>query len=150
MAWNDYRHRMPLRVRWAEVDMQGVVFSGHYLTYCDVCITEYWRAIGLRYPDDLLAEGSDTFVRKATVEYRAPALFDDELEVCGRTARLGRSSLRFVIEMFRKGQTETALIGAELVYVNADPATKKALPWSARFRERVRGFEAVAPEEAHG
>ena len=150
MAWSDYRHRLPLRVRWAEVDMQGVVFNGHYLTYCDVCITEYWRAIGLRYPDEFLAAGSDTFVRKAVIEYHAPALFDDEIEVCGRTARLGRSSLRFVIEMFRKGQPDSALIGAELVYVNADPATKKAVPWPARFREQVRVFELVAPEDAHG
>lgn len=150
MAWADYRHRLPLRVRWAEVDMQGVVFNSHYLTYCDVCITEYWRAIGLRYPDDLLAAGSDTYVRKATVEYHAPALFDDEIVVCGRTARLGRSSLRFVIEMFRKDQSGVALIGAELVYVNADPATKKAVPWSACFREQVRAFELLAPEDAHG
>ena len=27
-----------------EVDKQGVVFNAHYLLYCDVCVTEYWRA----------------------------------------------------------------------------------------------------------
>jgi acyl-CoA thioester hydrolase len=150
VAYADYRHRMPLRVRWAEVDMQGVVFNGHYLTYCDVCVTEYWRALGLRYPQDFLSEGSDTFVRKATIEYHAPALFDDELEVCARAARLGRSSLRLVLEMFRRGAPEAALIGAELVYVNADPATRKPLPWSPALRERLRAFEVVPPEEAHG
>ncbi|TXI95887.1 MAG: acyl-CoA thioesterase, partial [Aquabacterium sp.] len=32
-----------LRVRWAEVDGQHVVFNGHYLTYLDVAITEFWR-----------------------------------------------------------------------------------------------------------
>ena len=47
MAYAEFRHRHALRVRWAEVDMQGVVFNGHYLTYCDVCVTEYWRAIGV-------------------------------------------------------------------------------------------------------
>jgi acyl-CoA thioester hydrolase len=150
MAYADYRHRMPMRVRWAEVDMQGVVFNGHYLTYCDVCVTEYWRALGLRYPEDFLQQGADTFVRKAVVEYHAPALFDDELEVCGRTARLGRSSLHFVVEMFRSGAPEGALIGAELVYVNADPASRKSRPWWPEFRERVRAFEVVAPEEARG
>ncbi len=54
MAYADFRHRMPLRVRWAEVDRQGVVFNGHYLTYCDVCVTEYWRAVGLAYPNGAL------------------------------------------------------------------------------------------------
>ena len=53
----DFRHRMPLRVRWAEVDKQGVVFNAHYLLYCDVCVTEYWRAVGVHYPDDFVAQG---------------------------------------------------------------------------------------------
>jgi acyl-CoA thioester hydrolase len=150
MAYADYRHRVPMRVRWAEADMQGVVFNGHYLTYCDVCVTEYWRALGLRYPDDFLQQGSDTFVRKATLAYHAPARFDDELEVCGRAARVGRSSLLFVIEIFRRGAPEAALIEAELVYVNADPATKTSRPWWPAFRGRVRSFEIVAPEEANG
>ena len=60
----DFRHRMPLRVRWAEVDKQGVVFNAHYLLYCDVCVTEYWRAVGLRYPEDFVAHNGDLFVRK--------------------------------------------------------------------------------------
>jgi acyl-CoA thioester hydrolase len=150
VAYADYRHRTPLRVRWAEVDMQGVVFNGHYLTYCDVCVTEYWRALGLRYPHDFLREGSDTFVRKASIEYHAPALFDDELEVCARSARIGRSSLTLVLEMFRRGAPEAALIGAELVYVNADPASRQSVPWWPVFRERVRAYEIVPPEQAHG
>lgn len=147
MAWNDFRHRLPLRVRWAEADMQGVVFNGHYLTYCDVCITEYWRAIGLAYPQDLLAAGSDTFVRKATVEYFDAARFDDQLEVCGRVAAIGTSSLRFAIEIYRRGATDAPLISAELVYVNADPQARKALPWPGFVRDRIRGYEALPPEE---
>jgi acyl-CoA thioester hydrolase len=147
MAFGDFRHRIELRVRWAEVDMQGVVFNGHYLTYCDVCLTEYWRAIGLRYPEDLVSAGSDTFARKITIEYHAPAVYDDELQICGRTAQIGRSSLRFVIEVFRKGASDIPLIGAELVYVNADPVSKKSLPWPEQVRDLIRRYEIVAPEE---
>jgi acyl-CoA thioester hydrolase len=148
MAFADYRLRVPLRVRWAEADMQGVVFNGHYLTYCDVAVTEYWRAIGLRYPQDFVDHGSDTFVRKATVEYFAAAHYDDELFICARTAQLGRSSLRFVLELFRQSEVGHALIGAELVYVNADPKVKKSLPWSDRVRRLIREFEVVAPQES--
>ena len=150
MAWEDFRHRVDLRVRWAEVDMQAVVFNGHYLTYCDICLTEYWRAIGVHYPRDFLDEGSDTYVRKATVEYHAPALFDDELALCGRVARLGRTSLSFRVAIFRRGQHDRSLIDAELVYVNASTGSKTPVPWTPRFRDCVRGFEIVAPEEAHG
>jgi acyl-CoA thioester hydrolase len=147
VAFADYRLRLPLRVRWAEADMQGVVFNAHYLTYCDVAVTEYWRAIGLKYPQDLLASGSDTFVRKATIEYFSGARFDDELFMCARTAQLGRSSMRFVLELFRQDDLERALIGAELIYVNADPHAKKSLPWPDRVRELIRQFETIAPEE---
>lgn len=147
MAFADYRLHVPLRVRWAEADMQGVVFNAHYLTYCDVAVTEYWRAIGLRYPQDLVESGSDTFVRKATIEYFSGAQFDDELLICARTARLGRSSLRFVLELFRQDAVEHALIGAELIYVNADPKAKKAVAWSERVRALIRAYETRAPEE---
>lgn len=148
MAFSDYRLKMPLRVRWAEADMQGVVFNGHYLTYCDVAVTEYWRAIGLKYPQDFVENGSDTFVRKATLEYFAAAHFDDELFICARTAQLGRSSMRFVLEMFRQSDTATPLIGGELVYVNADPKAKKSRPWSDKVRQHIRAFEVVPPVEA--
>lgn len=147
MAYDDFRHRTPLRVRWAEADMQGVVFNGHYLTYCDICLTEYWRAIGLVYPADFHALGCDTYVRKATVEYLAPARFDDELEVCGRVARIGRSSLSFLVEMHRRGEAARPLIAAELVYVNADKETLTSAPWPTTFREKIRGFKIRPPDE---
>src|SRR3954468_23139389 len=76
-----FRFSHGLRVRWAEVDRQGIVFNGHYFTYFDVAITEYWRAIGYPYPDALLAAGSDTFVVKTSIEYHAPAHYDDMLDV---------------------------------------------------------------------
>ena len=56
MARQDFSFFHTLRVRWAEVDMQAIVFNGHYLTYFDVAFTEYWREAGL--PGALLqAEG---------------------------------------------------------------------------------------------
>lgn len=148
MAYEDFRHRIALRVRWAEVDMQSVVFNGHYLTYCDVCLTEYWRAIGLRYPEEFLKLGGDTFARKITIEYRAPARYDDELEVCGRTVRLGRSSLDFAVSIFRKGEFASELVAAELVYVNVDPTSQRAAPWSPVLREAIRRYEHRAPDES--
>jgi len=143
----DFRHRMPLRVRWAEVDKQGVVFNAHYLLYCDVCVTEYWRAAGVHYPDDFAAQGSDLFVRKSTVEYFSAAYYDDELEVCGRIARLGSSSMRFVVEIYRRRQYEAVLVTAELIYVHADPASRTALPIPDPMRTRIRAFETTPPED---
>ena len=49
----------PLRVRWSEVDPQGIVFNPNYLAYADLALTEYMRRIGFPYPDGLLRLGSD-------------------------------------------------------------------------------------------
>jgi acyl-CoA thioester hydrolase len=150
MSYTDFRHRIDLRVRWAEVDMQRVVFNGHYLTYCDVCITEYWRAIGLPFPDAFTALGADPYARKATVEYNAPARYDDELEICCRIARIGRSSLDFQIAIYRKGDPGRVLVDAELVYVNVNPAGGRPAPWPEQLHNAITRFEPRAPEAKHG
>ena len=148
MNYRDFRHRLPLRVRWAEVDRQGVVFNAHYLLYADVCATEYWRAVGMRYPDDFEPLASDLYVRKASVDYRTAALYDDELEVCGRIARIGGSSLQFSVGMFRRGQPQAPLVAVDLVYVYVDAATKAPRRVDDTLRAKIRAFEAVAPDES--
>lgn len=141
-----FRHRLPLRVRWAEVDLQGVVFNGHYLTYADVCATEYWRAIGVPYPAGFMALGVDSFVRKATIEYHGPARYDDELLLCGRIARLGRSSAGFAVAMFRTAEPASALAEVELIYVCVD-RSNRPVAWPEELRRGIRDYETVAPAE---
>lgn len=144
MAKAEFRHSMPLRVRWSEVDPQSIVFNAHYLTYCDICSTEYWRAIGLRYPEDVVhAHGVDIFVVKSTLEYHASARYDDVLDLRGRMSRLGRSSMTFRVEMYRD---DTHLVTGEIVYVCADPATQKSAPVPAAVREAIAAFEVTQPD----
>ncbi len=134
-----------LRVRWAEVDMQKIVFNGHYLTYIDTAIAEYWREIGLPYPQGYVERyANDVYLRKATVEYLGSARYDDLLTVCCRVARLGRSSMSFRFEIYRQAE-DAALVSAELVYVNADPASMQPAPLPEELRERIRRYERVAP-----
>jgi len=143
MPRTDFVCAPTLRVRWAEVDMQKIVFNGHYLTYIDTAIAEYWREIGLPYPHGYVERyGSDIYLRKATVEYLGSAGYDDVLTVCCRVARLGRSSMTFQFEIYRDGEL---LITAELVYVNAD-SEKKAAPLPEDVRERVKRYERIAPQ----
>ena len=150
MAKEDYNCAHRLRVRWAEVDMQKVVFNGHYLTYIDTAIADYWRAIGLAYPDDYIERyANDMFLRKATVEYLDSARYDEELCVHSRVARLGRSSMTFALEIWRErpAPSPVPLVTAELVYVNADTKTMKPAPLPEDVRARVRAFERTAPSE---
>ncbi|MGH8724553.1 MAG: acyl-CoA thioesterase [Burkholderiales bacterium] len=135
-----------MRVRWAEVDMQKIVFNGHYLTYIDTAVAEYWRAIGLPYPDAYVERyATDMFLRKATLEYLGSARYDELLAICCRVAKLGRSSMTFQFEIYREGE-EAPLVTAELVYVNAIPSTKKAAPLPEEVRDLIREYERVAPQ----
>ena len=133
-----------VRVRWAEVDRQDVVFNGNYFVYFDSTISEYWRAIGFNYPHDVVVKlGTDIFAVKATAEYLGSATFDDLIDVGCRVARIGRSSLNFRFGVFRGAQHITT---GELVYVHADPKTKKSVPWPEALRGAILGFERVKPD----
>ena len=143
MAREDFTATHRLRVRWAEADMQGIVFNGHYLTYFDVAITEYWRSLGLPYPQTTADTGGELYTVKAAVEYHAPARYDDELELCVRCARIGRSSLTFRAEIWR---ADTHIASGELIYVHADPASRKSAPLSERLTGAIRRFERTAPD----
>ncbi len=145
MARAQFRFHHRLRVRWAEVDRQGIVFNGHYLAYFDVGITEYYRALGYPYPDGLARHGTDLFVRKAEIEYQAPAHYDDEIDLYVRVERLGRSSFDFRIEIFR---TDDLLVSGKVIYVNADPVARKSAPLPEFLREAIQAFEHTAPAQA--
>jgi len=135
---SSFRFIHRLRVRWAEVDGQQIVFNPHYLAYFDAAITEYWRHLGLAYPDGIKRYGGDLYVRKATVEYHGSARFDDRLDIGVRCARIGRSSMSFVWAVERDGQR---LIDGEVVYVHADPAQSGARPVPDALRDLIERHE---------
>lgn len=143
MARSDFAFFHSLRVRWAEVDRQDIVFNGHYLTYFDVGFTEYWRATGLPSVIEQSAAGKELFARKASIEFFDSARFDDVLDIGVRCAGLGRSSMRFVVEIHRGDQH---LISGELIYVYADVQAKKGIPVPEQWREAIIGMEKCAPQ----
>lgn len=142
MERSDFRFFERLRVRWAEIDAQQIVFNGHYLMYFDTAIAGYWRALAMPYHETLEALGGDLFVRKATLEYLGSAVYDDVLEIGLRCARVGNSSIAFLAGAFRQ---EQLLVSGELVYVFADPQAKQARPVPAELRNLLESYEAAAP-----
>ena len=136
---SDFRFFHRLRVRWAEVDMQKIVFNAHYLMYFDTANADYWRAMALPYEEAMVALGGDLYVRKATVEFEASARVDDVLDVGMKCVRVGNSSIIFNGGLFRGTDL---LVGCELVYVFADPATQTSRPVPPLLREMLAGYEA--------
>jgi acyl-CoA thioester hydrolase len=126
-----------LRVRYAECDLQGVVFNANYMTYLDEAMTELWR----RHVDggyqEMVAAGADMVVAEAQLRFRAPARFDDELAIEARTTRLGTTGMTTALRVTRDGDT---LLEAELrhVFVAADGSGKVPIPDAVR-----RGLEPL-------
>ena len=151
MPREDFRCAHQLRVRWAEVDMQKVVFNAHYLTYIDTALAEYWREIGLAYPEGYVDRyEADMFLRKSTVEYLGSAHYDDQLSVLCRVASLGRSSMTLRFEVWRDQPAHLSpLVTAELVYVNVSVATARPEPLPEDLRQRVGTYErlTIVPHE---
>ena len=139
MQRSDFRFFERLRVRWAEIDAQQIVFNGHYLTYFDTAVAGYWRALAMPYAATMQSLGGDMFVRKATLEYLGSAVYDDVLDIGMRCARVGNSSMSFVAGAFRQ---ETLLVSGELIYVFADPVAKAALPVPPALRALFESYEA--------
>ncbi|MDP3736689.1 MAG: thioesterase family protein [Hyphomonadaceae bacterium] len=133
-----------MRVRWADVDMQGIVFNPNYLVYADNGMTEYMRAVGFPYPQALLPFGADIFAAGSSIDFKGSARFDDMLRVGARIERFGRTSFRFRISAFRGDEL---LNDIRTTYVCATPGEdRKTLPVPAKFIEIVEAFEAVKPE----
>ena len=138
----DFRFSHRLRVRWAEVDMQKIVFNAHYLMYFDTAIADYWRTLALPYEEAMQQLGGELYVKKVSLEYRASGRFDDQLEVALKCQKIGKSSIVFTGAIYRG---DDLLVTSELIYVFADPITQRSCPVPDALRKVLENFEAGQP-----
>jgi acyl-CoA thioester hydrolase len=129
----------PLQVRYVEVDAQQHVYFGHYLTYFDVALIEYMRAIGYSY-QDLIAGGVDMFYVEASCQYVGRARFDDLLHVHARIGHIGNTSFTFEFAVYRQPADELVTTG-RIVAVAVDARTEKPVRVPEGLREAVARFE---------
>jgi acyl-CoA thioester hydrolase len=124
------------RVGFSDTDAQGIVYYGRYNPYFDLARVEYLRNLGLlRRPD------SGEFVMRANdVEYFAPAVFDDEIEVFVRIRRVGRTSVTFEFAAYRVPD-DVLMVTAHQTLVYVDLAERRACPVPDAFRTRALEFE---------
>ncbi|MCA9714074.1 MAG: acyl-CoA thioesterase [Myxococcales bacterium] len=131
-----FSHR--LRVRYAEVDAQAVVYNAHYLMYYDIALVEYLRAQGLPEPATPPEPGRDFVVKRTSLEFDAPLRLDDLFDVTCRVARLGRSSITFALTIVRAGESTPCNRG-EIIWVYTDMQQRRACPIPAHLRALLLG-----------
>ena len=136
---SDFRYHHDIRVRFADTDLQAIVFNANYLTYYDVAWTEYFRALGLEWKD-MIGLGADTVLARTTMEFKAPARFDELLDVYTRVSKIGNTSLTFEFEIY--AQSDARLIGtASSGYVCIDPHSLRPVRVPDAMRTRIANFE---------
>ena len=134
-----YKYSARTRVGFSDTDAQGIVYYGRYLPYFDLARVEYHRNLGLLGMD--IGEQDQEFVMRAcTIEYLAPAVFDDLIEVYVRMARIGRTSSTFELAAYR-ARDDLLLVTATQTLVLVDLHERKAVPIPDSYKEVIRAFE---------
>ncbi len=122
----EYSFFCPIRVRYSEIDKQGIVYNGTYFTYIDVAFGEFLRASGHPYRAIVEATGVEVCHVKTTIDFCASAFGDDLLEVGMRTLAIGNKSFTMGTEIYRQGE-DKLLVKAESIYAGYSPELRKAL-----------------------
>jgi acyl-CoA thioester hydrolase len=125
-----YTHR--LRVRYGECDQQGVVFNAHYFAYFDHVLTEVWRDVVVPY-EQMVERGVDLVVAHAQAAFKAPARFEDEIDLVWWVTRLGNSAMTTRIDIRRGDET---LVEGEMVhvFVDTDAYSSRVIPDDIRAK----------------
>ena len=126
------------RVGFSDTDAQGIVYYGRYLPYFDLARVAYLRELDLLRPAALA--GFEFVMRACTIEYFAPAVFDDVIDIYIRLARFGRTSATFECAAYRVPD-DVLMVTATLTLVLVDLKERRAVPIPDGYRARVRAFE---------
>ena len=139
-----FKYSALTRVGFSDTDAQGIVYYGRYLPYFDLARVEYHRHLGQLGTD---GREHEFVMRACTIEYFAPARFDDLLEVFIRLSRIGRTSATYECAAYRV-EDDVLMVTAEQTLVLVDLGERRASPIPDGFRERIRAFEGADCEIA--
>jgi len=121
-----------VRVRYAETDQMGIVYYANYLVWFEIGRVELLRSLGLAYSQLETEHECILPVVEASCRYRAPARYDDEIQIETRPALLRGPVLKFAYRIWRKaseGEERKLLAEGETVHVVCDDQlNKKPLP----------------------
>ncbi len=129
-----YRRFLPISLRWMDNDVFGHVNNVHYYSFFDTAVCEFLVGQGI-----LTWRGSEHFmvVAESGCRYHAEVAFPDAISAGLRVARLGGSSVRYEIGIFRDG-AELASAEGFFVHVCVDTATRRPTPLPAQWRQALQ------------
>jgi acyl-CoA thioester hydrolase len=130
-----FKYSALARVWFSDTDAQGVVYYGRYLPYFDHARTEYHRHLG-----GTAVAGCEFVMRASSVEYHAPARFDDLIEAFVRISRIGRTSMTYEFAAERLPD-KTLMVTAQQTLVLIEVASRRPTPIPDALRSGIGAFE---------
>jgi acyl-CoA thioester hydrolase len=126
---------LPVVPRYAEIDQQGVVFNGHYLTWFDEASTAFFEHVGVSFAE-LASRKLDVQVVHAEVDFLAPVRWRDVVGVRVRCEKAGTTSFTLLFEVRRRPVDGTEHVAARgrnvYVVVSTDDWAKREIPSALR------------------
>jgi acyl-CoA thioester hydrolase len=132
---------LPMRVRFADTDLQGHVFFGNYFTYMDEAFMAYIDELGFAW-QTLGEMGLEIYYVDSGCQFTNPSFFGDRLNVHARITELGNSSLTAEMTVVHEAENKVAATGyIKGVLVDTRTATSTRIPEAfraavARYQER--------------
>jgi acyl-CoA thioester hydrolase len=130
-----YPYRTSWRVRFNEIDLQGVVHHTQIVTYLEVARMEYWRALGISYRT-MRDEGYEFIVNKIKVDYKKPLTFDEIIEIAVGVKSIARAS--FVLGYEMKNEKGEIAIKAETALLCSRVGTGKPAALPKKYLDRLK------------
>ena len=140
-AKSPFKFSATTRVGFSDTDAQGIVYYGRYLPYFDFARVEYHRSLEL-LGMDIGAGGAEFVMRACSIQYFAPAVFDDLIDVHVRLARIGRTSATWEFAAYRE-RDDVLMVTATQTLVLVDLDERKAVPIPDAYKEAIRAFEGA-------
>ncbi len=136
-----------LRVRYSECDAQKVVFNGRYSDYVDIAVGEFTRVIWGNY-NDILSNGFDNQVVSYSIDWKAPAHFDEVIAVTVKPEKIGNSSYSFQVNFYNY-DTREVIASAKIVYVMVSATHHKKMEIPQDMRKQLeKGAPGIKVDHA--
>ena len=125
-----YPHILPIQTRWMDNDIYGHVNNVTYYSYFDTVVNSYLIDVGGLDIHDGTVVG---FAVETTCRFFKPVAFPEKLAAGLRVGKLGNSSVRYEIAIFKDGE-DTAAAAGHFVHVFVDRRTDRPTPVPAAIR----------------
>ncbi|KQW67885.1 MAG: thioesterase family protein [Methylibium sp.] len=134
---DDFRRFREIATRWMDNDVYGHVNNVVYYSYFDTAVNGYLIDAGVL---DIHAGPVIGLVVETQCRYFAPLAFPQTVEAGLRVATLGRSSVRYEVGLFARGEATSAAHG-HFVHVYVDRATRRPVELPAMLRQALEALQ---------